>query len=107
DPEFCSLPCGLATGEEAEKLRALHPDAVIAELAKKGVAGAAILYEAIFEERFRQFLLEAVSRRRRFKWAAGEVFAFLTQRFQVSQSQAGSPLDASSVKVDRTNASIT
>jgi maltose alpha-D-glucosyltransferase/alpha-amylase len=106
-PEFCLLPCGLATGEQAEKVRTLHPDAVITELVKKGVTGTAVLYEAIFEEAFRQFLLEAISRRRRFKGAAGEVFAFPTQPFQVSQSQAGSSLDASSVNVDRTNVSIT
>jgi maltose alpha-D-glucosyltransferase/alpha-amylase len=105
-PEFCLLPCAVATGEPAEKLRTLHPDAVITDLVKKGVSGTTVLYEAIYEEAFRQFLLEAIGRRRRFKGASGEVCAFPIGPVQTTANQAVTSPDVSSVKVDRTNVSL-
>jgi maltose alpha-D-glucosyltransferase / alpha-amylase len=85
-PETFVLPLGFATGGLAEEVQRDRPQVVIARLrvtrpgAGDGPAAAeGILYDPLGERHFSRALLEAVSRKRRFKGTGGEMVGWRTR----------------------------
>jgi maltose alpha-D-glucosyltransferase / alpha-amylase len=109
DPGVYLLPLAIASGEQADKVRKLFPRAVIAYLTGKDQDGAGdggILYEALWEKSFCQALLEAITRRRRFKGIAGEILASPERAFLQLYGQPDNSLESSLVKAEQRNTSI-
>jgi len=78
DPETYVLPLALATGEWGAQVQELAPSAV-ARLETKDKTG--VLYDALRDPAFCEVLLDAVSRRRRFKGEFGTMIAAPTPQF--------------------------
>jgi maltose alpha-D-glucosyltransferase/alpha-amylase len=74
EPETYVLPLGMAAGVQAEALHSRAPQAAIARVVIGGQA-AGVLHDALYDEGFPAMLLDAISQRRRFRGAAGELFA--------------------------------
>jgi maltose alpha-D-glucosyltransferase/alpha-amylase len=72
DAEVYSLFASVAAGDEAERVKAAHPDAVASRIvAADGSEG--ILYSGLWDKGFASTLLESIIRRRRIRGEAGEL----------------------------------
>jgi maltose alpha-D-glucosyltransferase/alpha-amylase len=108
DPETYILPLTIAPAEQADKIMAEYPHAVIARLrpAKKDGDSGSLLYDALVNKNFCKFLIEVIGRRRHFKGKAGEVLASRTRIFRNARGAAEVSLDPVPVKVEQTNTSV-
>jgi maltose alpha-D-glucosyltransferase/alpha-amylase len=79
DPELYALALAVASGKQAEQLVREQPHAVVARLTSRGQEDTGVLYEALRDREVCRALLQAVTRRRRFKGEAGELAAFPTR----------------------------
>jgi len=104
EAETYTLPLAVAVGEKAERLQEEQPQFVVAHLKRYDQAG--ILYEAVWEPSFPQTLLGSIERRRHFRGAAGELQAAATGVFRRLRGSPGAALEASLMKVEQTNTSI-
>jgi maltose alpha-D-glucosyltransferase/alpha-amylase len=104
EAETYALPLAVAVGEKAERVQKEQPQFVVAHLKSHDQAG--ILYEAVWEPSFSQTLLGSIERRRHFRGAAGELQAAATGVFRRLRGSPGAALDASLMKVEQTNTSI-
>ena len=63
-----AMPLAYATGKQVEQLRRDSPHAVIAKLQRTGeIPGTGLIYDALWSKSFGMALLQAMSKRRRFK----------------------------------------
>jgi maltose alpha-D-glucosyltransferase / alpha-amylase len=104
EPETYILPLALAAGEEADRIQAESPQAVLARLKSRG--REALLYEVIGESAFHQALLQSVARRRHFKGSEGELIAHPTRTFRHIQTMMKPPLTSAIMKAEQSNTSI-
>lgn len=104
DPETYVLPLGIATGEEARQVQQSHPQAVVTRL--QGTDGEGVLYEVVWDNDFCQALLDAVTRRRRFKGALGEMVGVPARALRSLRGPSDTILPASLVGAEQSNTSI-
>jgi len=108
EPETYLLPVTFASGEQASQIVGGQPQAVIAhlELRGKGDGGEGVIYDAMVEPDFRNALLDAISRRQRFKGRKGEAAADYTRSvFRRIRGPASEYLESSLLKAEQTNTS--
>lgn len=107
-PETYFLPLSFASGEHASELSQESPGAIVARLRVEGrgqvTEGA--LIDALFDRRFDNSLLEAISRRRRFKNDLGEVVALPSRVFRKLRGDVEASLEASTLRGEQSNTSI-
>jgi len=103
-PETYVLPLAIAAGAEAEQMQKDFPQAAVALV--RGEDGEGLVYEALWDKRFRQALLDAIARRRRCKGSAGELVAFPTRVFRTVQETVSAPLESALMKAEQSNTSI-
>jgi maltose alpha-D-glucosyltransferase/alpha-amylase len=104
EPQTYVLPLAAAFGEEAGRVRAAHPTAVVADLAAR--EGAGLLYGAERQPGFATLLLDAVGRERRLVGADGEVVGVRTRSFGEHGSAEIAKLEASLLSAEQSNTSI-
>ncbi|MBC7105534.1 MAG: maltose alpha-D-glucosyltransferase, partial [Firmicutes bacterium] len=105
DPETYVLPLARAAGQWAEQVRRQTPQAVIAEWREEGKGG--VLYDALYEPGFCRALLEAVTRRRRFRGTRGTLVGAPTRALRAPLRNAGSLPEATAVEDRRTGTEVT
>jgi maltose alpha-D-glucosyltransferase/alpha-amylase len=100
------LPLAMVSGDRAEEL--LHSDRAGACIQVPGErsAGTTILYDALRDEDFLAFLLDAIARRRRFRGDRGEVRARRTRALQPIWRPEDGPLLARLLKGEQSNSSV-
>jgi len=108
DPETYVLPLTTTPTEQADQIIAEYPHAVIAHLQpeKKYSGSESLLYDALVDKNFCEFLIEAISRRRVFKGRAGKVLASRTRVFRNARGPAEVFLEPIPVKAEQTNTSV-
>ncbi len=106
EPETYVLPLAFAPEGQAAAILNDAPQAAVARLEMQDGGEAGLLYDALWREEFRQALLDAVGRRRKFKAAAGELVAAPTRAFRRVRGPAGEPLPASVLGAEQSNTSI-
>jgi maltose alpha-D-glucosyltransferase/alpha-amylase len=104
DPEIYVLPLAIATGAEAEQLQKNFPQAAVAQI--RGEDGEGLVYEALWDSRFRQGLLDAIAHRRRYKGGLGELIAFPTRVFHKLAGMASTPPESALLRAEQSNTSI-
>jgi maltose alpha-D-glucosyltransferase / alpha-amylase len=102
-PEIYQLPVAFATGDEEVQLREQHPGSVIARASMNGTDG--ILYDALFNETFRQELLMLVARRRRLRVDGGELAGESNRQVAVRLRKAGN-LPSKILGAEQSNTSL-
>lgn len=96
DVETYTLPLAYAAGD--------HPDASVVRVQLKDKSEEGVIYDALMDEGFCEVLLNAISRRRRFKGIAGEIVALPTQAFR--QIWRDEPMEISILNVEQSNTSV-
>jgi maltose alpha-D-glucosyltransferase / alpha-amylase len=105
DPEMYLLPVSIVRGEEAARVEEHHADTVVARLlTEDGTEG--VLYGALWDPRFREMLLGAIARRRRFRGTAGELIGFHTRQFRRAWGGTHPNLESSVSTAEQSNSSI-
>jgi maltose alpha-D-glucosyltransferase/alpha-amylase len=79
EPETYMLPLAFATAEQAKALQRERPGAVVALLQTPEASG--VLYDAVWENRFCQALLETIGQQQQLNGAAGTLVAEATRVF--------------------------
>ncbi len=98
------VPLSLAIAEEADAVLRDHANAVVMRLRAPGVAG--VLYNAVWDRNFCDGMVDAVSRRRRFKGEKGEIAGFHTRAPRDIRRLEGVPLQSDVLRADQCNTSI-
>jgi maltose alpha-D-glucosyltransferase/alpha-amylase len=108
DSETYILPLTSAPAEQTDEIIAEYPYAVIARLRprKKDDDSESLLYDALIDKNFCEFLVEAIGRRRVFKGKAGKVMASRTRVFRDIRGPAEVSLEPAPVKAEQTNTSV-
>jgi maltose alpha-D-glucosyltransferase/alpha-amylase len=104
EPQTYALPLAAAFGEEAGRLRASFPAAVVADLTAG--EGSGLLYGAERQPAFAGVLLEAVGRGRRLKGAAGEIAGVHTRAWRERRPTNLGSLEPSLLSAEQSNTSI-
>ena len=104
EPEIYALPLTLAFGEDAARVQADMPQAVVARLQTR--QGECLLYEAIWEGDFRQALFDSVSRRRHFRGQSGEMWMTTTSAFRHIQKLSKPSMPSAIMRAEQSNTSI-
>ena len=107
EPETYLLPLTFATGAEATQLAARAPQAVLAHIRMRATNEEGVLYDASWDLRFAALLLDAVTRRRRFRGRTGEVLAASTRALRHLHAPTDPPLAPALMKVEQSNTSFT
>jgi maltose alpha-D-glucosyltransferase/alpha-amylase len=107
-PETYLLPLTVASGEKATEVLQAKPKAILSRIRSKGKAqdNEEILYDALFDVDFDKFLLDAISRRRRFKGESGELLALPSKVFRKIVGSKTIPLNPSVSKAEQSNTSV-
>ncbi len=108
DPETYLIPIAFASGERASEITNESPQSVIAriEIKRRGKNSEGIIFDALIENDFTTYLLDSISRRRRWKGQTGKVAAFPTRVFQKLRGPVDDVLFPSVMKMEQTNTSI-
>ncbi len=102
-PETYQLPIAFATGDQEKQLIEGQPNSVIAHATLDGEEG--ILYDALYDERFRQELITLIARRRRVKHDGGELIGESNRQVAVRLRKAGE-LPSKILGAEQSNTSI-
>ncbi len=108
DPEIYSLPVAFASGEQAERLAAEAPHAVIARVAEETRNGVreGILFDALYDKDACLLLADAIGRRRRFHGPSGDIAAGTTRAYRKARGAPGEPMVPSILKAEQSNSSV-
>jgi maltose alpha-D-glucosyltransferase/alpha-amylase len=107
EAEAYLLPLALARGEQAERIVAQTPQALVAHVAPEGEDGPQwLLYDALFEPAFTSALLAGVGARRRFAGKRGELTATPTRAFKKLRGPSGAALEPRVGRAEQSNTSI-
>ncbi len=102
--ELYLLPIAFAGHDLQLKIMKESPEAVIAQLALRDEEG--IVYEAIYDEAFRQVLLDLIVRRRSIKAGSGRLIARRGSKFSALLTDGVVPEVSRVLKVEQSNTSI-
>src|SRR5712692_6915545 len=106
EAETYVLPVTFGSEDRAAQLQADSPWAVIARLNHKDAGQSGFLYDALYEKSFCNYLLQSISRNRRFAGASGEMVALPTAVFRRLRGPQENSLEPSMVKREQSNTSI-
>jgi maltose alpha-D-glucosyltransferase / alpha-amylase len=105
DPDLYLLPVSVARGDNAANVEQHHADTVVARLrASDGSEG--LLFGALWDPQFRDILLGAIARRRRFRGIAGELSGSHTRYFRRVWGGKHPNLESSVSRAEQSNSSI-
>jgi len=109
EPETYFLPLTFAWGERAAQILDSLPQAVIArlKLGRKGSEKEGVIYDALIEPGFRDALLKAMARRRRYRGELGQLVATHTRNvFRKIREPVQDTLESAVLAGEQTNTSV-
>ncbi len=105
EPENYVLPVAFAEGEDAGRIVATTPDAVLLEVRGRGAdAQSGVIYDALHEPRAASLLLETVARRRRARGSHGDVVGRSDR--PIGAAAALAELEPALLRVEQSNTSV-
>ncbi len=106
EPETYVIPLITAPADREAEIAAKYPHAIIARLQPRGKQRGSILYDAMVDREFGNFLLAAMTRRRSFKGSSGEISSSPTKSLRQIIAKDTKDLAAAPMKVEQTNTSV-
>lgn len=100
----CLLPVSFSTGEKAEGIVIRDPNAVIAHIKSESLEG--IIYDSIYDEEFRKYLVEMVAKKRIFRGFQGKLVTYTGMALKKHKLKELSNEKSQVLKTDQTNSSI-
>ncbi len=104
EDEMYIMPAAFGTGENALKVIKEHPEGLIAHLSVR--EGEGFLYEAIYEESFRNDLLELVIRNSGVKSGRKQVIGYKSRKLKAILGDEKPPLQSRVLKTEQSNTSL-
>jgi maltose alpha-D-glucosyltransferase/alpha-amylase len=101
EPETYALPLAFASGDRAAEIRREQPASVVAQR-----ADGAVIYDAVFDPGFREQILAAIARRRRFKGWAGELTGHALRSYRKARGSEAVALESAILKAEQSNTSV-
>jgi maltose alpha-D-glucosyltransferase/alpha-amylase len=106
DPDTYVLPVAVARGaDEVRHVSERHSDTIVARV-RTSDGDEGVLYGALWYPRFRDLLLGAIARRRRFRGTAGELVGMHTRQFRHVWGDSHANLESSVSKTEQSNSSV-
>ena len=105
-PEVYLLPLFFASGAEAQTLQEETVQAVVAPLKLRDTGEEGILYDAAWDTRFAQTLLDSITRHRQSKSAGGELICSTTRAGRELFKPNDQPVAPTLMKAEQSNTSI-
>ncbi|WP_347156754.1 maltose alpha-D-glucosyltransferase [Pontibacter chitinilyticus] len=102
--ELYQLPVAFATGEQEQELRSQYPNSIIARVAVDGKEG--VLYDALYNEEFRQALLQLMAKRKKIKGNQGELEGISHRSVAAIIKDAEQPFTSKILSAEQSNTSI-
>jgi maltose alpha-D-glucosyltransferase/alpha-amylase len=106
DPDVYTLPVAFAAGDAAQRLMAEYPQLAIARLEVTAPNLAGILYDAMGHKPFCAALLAAITKRRSFRGAGGDLEASHTSMLRQVRGEATLPLEPAIAKAEHSNTAV-
>ena len=106
EAEVYAIPLMTAPEEREAEITQNHPYAVIARLKQRGKSSKNILFDAMIDRGFDNFLLPAIKRRHSFKGSFGEISTSPTRFLRRITAAQIKELGPSPMKVEQSNTSI-
>jgi maltose alpha-D-glucosyltransferase/alpha-amylase len=108
EPEIYAVALACATGPRAQRILESSPHAAIARILVHGKPRKmeGVLYDALYDRDFTSFLLQSITRGRRFKAGTGEVAAFSTPALHKRLMPAEPLPEAAVPQLDQSNTSV-
>ena len=108
EPETYVLPLAFASGERAEQIAEDSPYAVVAYLEPSGQGNgpSGILFDALVDQSFDSFLLEAISRRRTFRGEHGQISAAPSRAFRRVAGSDWAAMEPVPLREEQSNTSV-
>jgi maltose alpha-D-glucosyltransferase/alpha-amylase len=103
-PEVYLLPVAFADAEKAKEIIESFPPGVIARLQAGETEG--ILYDGVYDDRFRQQLLRMIANKEKLRGNRGELAAYPTKAFKKNAPGEGLVLDSQVLKVEQSNSAL-
>ncbi len=103
-PELYQLTVAFAAGEEEQSLLTTQPNSVIARVSLNGQEG--ILYDALYSEDYRMFLLQAIAKRRSLKFDGAELIGYGDRSINSILKEAEQPLTSKILGAEQSNTSV-
>jgi maltose alpha-D-glucosyltransferase/alpha-amylase len=105
DPDAYVLPVAVARGEEAGQVEEQFGDTVVARIrSRDGASG--VLYGALWNKRFREFLLSMVARRRKLHGRNGEIVGTHTRALRRIWGGSHPNLESTVARAEQSNTSL-
>ncbi len=106
EDETYVIPLMTAPANREAKIKEKHPLAIIAWLKQRGKTGGDILYDAMVDRDFDNFLISAIKRRRIFKGISGEISASPTAFLRLTSIAGVKDIEPDMLKAEQSNTSI-
>ena len=106
DPETYVVPLAYAEGDEAARLIADNPLAVVAALQLRGKPTGGVLLDALHSRAFNATLLETIMEQRRFKTTLGTLRGVAGRPLAMLHEGSANPPDGVVVRADQSNTSV-
>jgi maltose alpha-D-glucosyltransferase/alpha-amylase len=103
-PEVYLLPVAFAVAEKAKEIMESFPPGVIARLQAGETEG--ILYDGVYDDRFRQQLLRMIANKEKLRGNRGELAAYPTKAFKKNAPGEGLVLDSQVLTVEQSNSAL-
>ncbi len=107
EPETYVVPLSVTPTDEMRTIRSEQPQAIVARLRPSDSSRESLLWDAMLDKSFCQFLLQSINKRRLFKGKAGQMVASSTRAFRSALGSGEIALEPAPMKVEQTNTSVT
>ncbi len=106
EPELYNIPLMTRRLEEEEEFKKDYPGAIVARFKRKGKSGNDIIYDAMVDRDFDNFLIPTIKRRRSFKGTYGEIVATGTDFLRRTSITGMKDMVPDLVEGEQTNTSV-
>jgi maltose alpha-D-glucosyltransferase/alpha-amylase len=106
EPETYVLPLVSAPVKQEKDLSTKYPHSIVAHLKPRGKTESSVIYDAMYDPDFDEYLFHAIRRRRSFKGLFGEIAASPTRILHQPIRTNGEHLEPVPMQVEQSNTSI-
>jgi maltose alpha-D-glucosyltransferase/alpha-amylase len=106
EPELYNIPLVTGPPKREDEIKEKYPEAIVARLKQRGKTGGGIIYDAMVDRDFDNFLIPSIKRSRSFKGVHGEISAMRTAFLQRTSIAGMKDMVPDLVKGEQSNTSI-
>ena len=106
EPETYALPVMVKPKEHINEIASQYPGSIITHLQMPKEENVSVLFDAMIDKTFDEFLLQSISRQRTFEGIVGKISAVTARAFNNGGNATEGYLDVHPIKTEQTNTSV-